>query len=260
MRRIKREPAENLATAELRNAILLGLLKPGARLRQEELASRLGVSRMPIRQALSVLESEGLVHTDPWRGTVVAPLDGDSIRDLYAFRGIVEPAVADLLAQRGIAGTAALRDVINEGHEALSSGDAPRLLDLDLQFHFLLYEAIGNRVLVDVMRAQWAHVRRVMTLTLTVDGYRNKVWNEHAAIIDAIDDHDASRAAALAEAHINAASAEVMKNLDSLMNASSSLFSSKPDGARFEQLAASRSFVQRRAAKDRSAASGQSPV
>ena len=61
MRRLRRQPTENLATTELRNAILSGSLAPGTWLRQEELAERFGVSRMPVRQALLALEREGLV-------------------------------------------------------------------------------------------------------------------------------------------------------------------------------------------------------
>jgi DNA-binding GntR family transcriptional regulator len=215
MRRLKREPAENMATAELRNAILSGSLPPGARLRQEDMAARLGVSRMPIRQALSVLEREGLVRYDAWRGTIVAPLEPEAIRDMYAFRGTVERYVASTLAARPSVEVSALREVVALGRDATSTGDLQRLIDLDLRFHTRLYEAVGNRVLVDVMRGQWAHIRRVMALTLTFKGYRQRVWDEHEAILDAIDAQNAERAGALAGAHMTAATDLVMKSLES---------------------------------------------
>src|ERR1700687_4911263 len=126
MRRLKRQPAENMATTELRSAILSGSLQPGARLRQEELAARLGVSRMPVRQAFSVLEREGLVRTDPWRGTFVAPLDRDAIRDLYAFRSIVERYVARTLAEQHF-DTSALDELITAARHAASTRDVTRL-------------------------------------------------------------------------------------------------------------------------------------
>jgi DNA-binding GntR family transcriptional regulator len=213
VRRIRREPAEGMATTELRNNILSGSLAPGTRLRQEDLAARLGVSRMPVRQALSVLEREGLVKADPWRGTIVAPLERETIRDMYAFREMVERYVASTLAQRGDLDISALRELVEAGRKATSDGDLSRLIDLDLRFHSRLYDAVGNRVLVDVMRGQWAHIRRVMAVTLTFTGYRKRVWDEHAAILEAIAARDPERAGTLADNHIAAATDMVLKNL-----------------------------------------------
>ena len=169
---------------------------------------------MPVRQALSVLEREGLVKADPWRGTIVAPLDREAIRDMYAFREIVERDVASTLARRGGLDVDSLRDLVDAGRKATSDGDLSRLIDLDLRFHSRLYEAVGNRVLVDVMRGQWAHIRRVMAVTLTFTGYRSRVWDEHAAILEAIASRDPERAGALADSHIAAATAMVLENLD----------------------------------------------
>jgi DNA-binding GntR family transcriptional regulator len=214
MRRLKRQPTDNIATAALRQEILAGSLAPGTRLRQEQLAARLGVSRMPVRQALAVLEGEGLVKTDPWRGTIVAPLDPDAIRDMYAFRGMVERYVAFTLATREAFNVGAIRELIAAGREAATKGDLTRLIGLDLRFHSRLWEAVGNRIVVDVMRGHWAHISRVMAVTLTFTGYRTRVWDEHAAILEAIAEHDAERAGALAESHIAAASTMVMKSLE----------------------------------------------
>lgn len=214
MRRLRREPTENKATNELRKAILSGALPPGSRLRQEDLAAQLGVSRMPIRQALASLQSEGLVKTDPWRGTVVAPLERDAIRDMYTFRSILERHVAAALARRTDFDPSFLHEVIALGRDALARGHLAALIDLDLRFHTHLYEGFGNRMLLDVMRGQWTHMRRVMAVTLTLDGYRNRVWDEHAAILEAIEAHDSDEAGARAEAHATAALDAVMKNLD----------------------------------------------
>jgi DNA-binding GntR family transcriptional regulator len=214
MRRLKREPTENKATKELRKAILSGSLPPGSRLRQEELAGLLGVSRMPVRQAFAALQSEGLVKTDPWRGTIVAPLEREAIHDMYTFRSILERHVAAALADRRDFNPSFLRDVIANGIDALAKGNLAGLIELDLRFHTHLYEAFGNRMLLDVMRGQWTHMRRVMAVTLTIDVYRNRVWDEHAGILKAIEAHDTEEAGTLAEAHTTAALGAVMKNLD----------------------------------------------
>jgi DNA-binding GntR family transcriptional regulator len=214
VRKIKREPPmADMAIREIRTAILSGSLRPGTRIRQEDLAERLAVSRAPIRQALAVLERDGLIRTDRERGTVVAPLDPTFISDLYAFRGIVERGVGSMLASRDDFDSAKSREIIVAGIEATNEGDFARLIDLDLKFHTQLYEAVGNQVLTDVMRAHWTHIRRVMSATLTITGYRKHVWEEHAAIIDAIDAHNPERAGQLSEAHTQAASATLIQRL-----------------------------------------------
>ena len=216
MRRLKRQPAENLASSRLRDLILSGSFPPGARLLQEALAERLGVSRMPVRQALLALEREGLVKTDPWRGSIVAPVDTAIVRDMYTVRGILERQVARTLAEQRSFNGAAIKSTIAAGRRAIAKEDLPRLIDLDLRFHMQLYEAFDNRVLLDIMRGHWVHIRRVMALTLTIAEYRQQVWDEHAAILAAIEDRDVDKAGNLAEAHTTAATATVIKNLERL--------------------------------------------
>lgn len=196
---------------QLRASIISGDLPPGARLLQEELADRLDVSRAPVRQALVILEREGLVQADRWRGSIVAPLDVLQIKDLYEFRGAVERFVAETLARRGDFDAAPLRALIEQGEGAAVTGDVTRLIDLDLRFHTRLYVALNNRVLSDVMISHWTHTRRVMAATLKVHGYPKTAWDEHAAIIDAIEAHDSKLAGQRAAAHIAAASARMVE-------------------------------------------------
>jgi DNA-binding GntR family transcriptional regulator len=214
MRRLKRQPTENLATTELRNAILTGSLAPGTWLRQEELAERFGVSRMPVRQALLALEREGLVKTDPYRGAIVALLDPDTIRDMYTVRSILERHVARALAERGNFEGSVLHEVIGAGRQATAKGDLQRLIELDLKFHTHLYEAFGNRVLLDVMRGHWTHIRRLMAMTLTLAEYRRRVWEEHAGILKAIEVGDVEGAGELAESHTTGAAITVIEHLE----------------------------------------------
>jgi DNA-binding GntR family transcriptional regulator len=210
---LARQAAEDWALSELRSAILSGILSPGTRLRQEDLASQLGVSRMPVRQALMALEREGLVRADRWHGTIVAPLDADLFRDMYAFRAVVERHVAETLARRPDFDSSKIRQVVASGRKAITSGDVSRAIELDLQFHTMLYDSVGNQVLSSVMHGQWAHIRRVMAATLTVPKLRERVWDDHASILDAIDAHDSPRAGAEAEAHMQASSATLLQQL-----------------------------------------------
>jgi len=211
MRRIKRDTAVvDAVTSELRSAILSGVLEPGSRVRQEDLAGRLAVSRAPIRQALLVLENEGLVRADRWRGAIVAPLDSLMIRDLYQFRGLIERHVAALLAGQDDFDPAPHRAVVAAGLQAASKQDINRLIELDLAFHTGLYEAVGNRVLSQVMHGMWTHVRRLMAATLTLTGHASEIWGEHGAILDAIASHEPDRAGMLAASHTSAASERLL--------------------------------------------------
>lgn len=210
---------KDIALEQIRSAILNGELVPNARLRQEELAERLAVSRAPIREAMLVLEREGLIQSDASGGTIVAPLDASVIRDVYEFRGAVERYVAATLAARANLPMQPIRDVLAAGHAAASQGDVVRLIDLDVRFHATLYDAIGNRVLSDVMRAQWVHVRRVMAATLAIAGYPDRVWDEHAAIVEAIEAGDAELAGSRSAAHNTAASVRLIENLGRVQQA-----------------------------------------
>lgn len=197
------------AADEIRTAILSGALSPGSRVRQEELAAKLGVSREPIRKALLLLAQEGLVNVVN-RGAVVAPVDPHFIREIYEFRESLESYVAAKVAEDKDFDPKALREIVAQGRKAVRENAADRLIELDLAFHSQLYRASGNRVVTDVMRTQWSHIRRVMSMRLMIRSRRKQVWDEHESILDAIVSHDVSRSRTLAAAHIRASLALVI--------------------------------------------------
>jgi len=214
VQQIQREAIGDTVAKRIRSAILDGSLAPGSRIRQEELAEQFAVSRLPVREALRVLESEGLVRSDRWRGTIVTPLEVSLIRDLYEFRGIIEPEVAATLAARSDLKTEKIHKVVEAGRAATRKKNVLRLVDLDLEFHSLLYEATGNAVLTDVMRGQWTHIRRVMSGTLAMAGYPQQVWDEHGSILQAIEEHDPKLAATRSLEHTTSASGRLIKCLE----------------------------------------------
>lgn len=200
---------------EVRRAILSGALPPGSRVTQEQLAHQLAVSRAPVRQAMLILEREGLVQSDRWRGAIVTPLNPTLIRDIYQFRGEIERFVAAHLAARDDFDPTPLRSIVIEGRQAAAAGDIFPLIEIDLRFHTGLYDAVGNQVLSDVMRGQWTHIRRVMGATLAITGYRAQVWDEHTDILNAIAAHDAERAGQCASSHTTAACTALLETLSS---------------------------------------------
>ena len=160
-----------------------------------------------------MLESEGLVLSDRWRRTIVAPLDVRLIRDVYDFRGIIEREVASSLAARRDLRTEKIRKIVNTGREAARHKKISRLVALDLEFHTALYDATGNGVLSEVMRGQWTHIRRVMGATLKMAGYPQQVWEEHGAILEAIEEHNVDLAGVRSLDHTRSASVRLIENL-----------------------------------------------
>jgi DNA-binding GntR family transcriptional regulator len=115
MERIRRDALGADAAKQIRNAILEGRLTPGSRIDQDELAAQLGVSRLPIRQALLTLSREGLVSMEHRRGAAVTPVDTRFIEDLYDFRAAVDAQVAATLARRRDFDPRALLAIVAEG-------------------------------------------------------------------------------------------------------------------------------------------------
>ena len=206
---------------EIRIAILRGDLPPGSRVKQEGLAAQLGVSREPVRQALLLLQREGLVHAQPNRGARVAPLDRQLISDVYGLREALEISAVETLARRAAFDVKPFRVLIERGRAAVRQRDLSALIDLDMAFHTSLYEAAGNRVIVDVMLGQWSHIRRVVAMVLDRAAYRQKVWDEHEAIVQAIQARKVALAGAAAGHHIRAAREMLLRAFDSAAPASS---------------------------------------
>lgn len=204
---------------EIRTAILRGDLPPGSRVKQEDLAAQLGVSREPVRQALLLLQREGLVRAQSNGRATVAPVDRQLISDVYGFREAVETTVVAMLARLPKFDVTPLRDIIARGRTAVRQGDLSALIHLDMSFHTSLYEAAGNQVIIEVMRGQWSHIRRVMAMVLDRAAYRQKVWDEHEVIVRAICAGRVASATAAAGRHIRAARKMLLAIFDAAMTA-----------------------------------------
>ena len=149
----------------LREAIVEGALPSGAALRQDELAARFGFSRMPIRDALRQLETEGLVTIHPTKGAFVAPMDAAEIREIYAIREVLETEALRLscpwLTGETLQEAARLLDRID------AEPNAARWGALNAAFHSLLYSQCGNRRLLDLIDAHHAAADRYVRALLS---------------------------------------------------------------------------------------------
>lgn len=198
----------------LRDAICDGSLAPGTRLTQEDIAEQLSVSRSPVLQALRLLKKDGLVQDARGRGLVVAPLEASAFADLYEIREAL-----DVLAARLAAGASARLDpkLIERGRKAAQTGNVHAMIDADMEFHFAIYAASGNRLIAQTAHGHWIHIRRVMGAVLQTPGQRPSIWDEHAAIANAIAAGDGALAQRLAGDHAKRASQLVAGRFDALL-------------------------------------------
>jgi DNA-binding GntR family transcriptional regulator len=203
-------------------AITDGTLPPGRRIRQEELADTLGVSRQPISHALQILKRQGLVTELGKRGLTVAGIDAARIRDLYQIRTAIEALAARLAAARMARGDVAPADRhAVESALAVGAALAPtaaisRCVAADVAFHTSIYRLSGNGAIEETVAAQWPHFMRSIAVAITDVGLRERVWPEHRDIWEAIRSGDTEAADAAARKHTTTAAAETCRRLSAL--------------------------------------------
>jgi DNA-binding GntR family transcriptional regulator len=194
----------------LLDAICDGTLAPGERITQEALADQLAVSRQPVVQALRLLKKDGFVLDAPGRGLVVSSLDGDDIVALYQVRGALDELSAQLAAERRCAIDPRL---IEQGRRAARGRSLKAMIDADLAFHAAIYAASGNPLVERSATLHWAHSRRVMGAVLQSATERDSIWDEHEAILRAITEGNAARAAQLSGQHSSHAGRKLAAHL-----------------------------------------------
>ena len=203
----ERAPRSQVVSEQIRAMILGGRLKPGERLVEESLSAELGVSRVPVREALLALSAQGLVRIEPRRGATVAEITPRIVAELVEVRALLEGLNARLAAQRHDPEIIAqLTDTLERGNAAAKVGTRAELAQLNAEFHERLAEASRNSVLSDVMRG----LRERTSLAFAINGRARarEDWQEHAGVLAAVIAGDSELAALLANRHVhNAATA-----------------------------------------------------
>jgi DNA-binding GntR family transcriptional regulator len=184
-------------------AIREGVLPPGLRLTETDLAARFGVSRTPVRQAMARLEAEGLLTHEPRRGLSVTRPDHQQVIELYVMREILEGAAARLAAQHATETEIGAMAELLEAEPAAFE-DPRALSDLNQRLHGLLYLAAHNRYLLRGLGQISATIALLPTL-LTLEGRARQAHAEHRAILDALRRRDGAAAEAAARTHAQAA-------------------------------------------------------
>jgi DNA-binding GntR family transcriptional regulator len=213
---ILRAPARNRLTGsrranlhetvvgQLRDIIVEGILAPGARIAERQLCESLGVSRTPLREALKVLASEGLVELLPNRGARVARLDDSDIENMFQVMGALE-ALAGSLACTQIS-EAELAEIAALHYEMLAQymrRDLPGYFRLNQAIHAAIVAAARNPILAATYQSLAARIRRARYFANLSDERWQHAVAEHEAILQTLQARDGPRLARLLEAHLH---------------------------------------------------------
>jgi DNA-binding GntR family transcriptional regulator len=215
-RRRRPPTAQQYVLAEVRSAITSGELRPGSPIRQDALAARLEVSRVPLREALKTLEGEGLVQHVAHRGYFVTELSLDDLREVYRIRELLEAeAVRQAAAGADADLLAALERAQAEVERAGVGGDVTAMAAANRRFHFALFEASGMPRLVRLIGTLWDSTDAYRSLYYAEPPNRERVVLEHRAVLDALREGDTAAALRWLDRH----RAHAVTRLESVLGA-----------------------------------------
>jgi GntR family transcriptional regulator, rspAB operon transcriptional repressor len=215
------EPIARQVTRALRHAIVTMRIRPGEMLSEQDLATRLGVSRQPVREAFIKLGEAGLIRVLPQRGTLVVKISRAAVEDARFIREAVECAVAREAALAATPdGVAILADSLARQRRAARAKDAEAFFDLDEEFHRLLAEAAGRPSAWRVVEDVKPQMDRVRFIDMTDAMPMRVVIDQHAAILGAVKARDAAAAQAAMRGHLT----EILKSLPRVAEQHADLF------------------------------------
>ncbi len=193
------KPLRDIVGDEIRSRIFSGSFAPGTRLVERELAERFDVSRLPVREALRVLQNEGLVENLPSRGIVVKTLTERDVVELFDIREALEVLAVRLAAAR-VADNVPnkLRQFVNESQEAISRGELDAAHSANSQFHDEIIALSDNALLQSMLEPL---LGRLHWLFRQIPDFE-RLSSEHDELCSAIEAGEPARAAEVARAHV----------------------------------------------------------
>ncbi|MCA1242081.1 GntR family transcriptional regulator [Stappia stellulata] len=203
--------ASSIVFEALRKAIIGGELAEGEPLRQDEIAQLFNTSRIPVREAISRLEEQGLVRTQRYKGAVVAGFSPRETAEIFDLRALVEPEIMRDAVPR------MSKELLSDAREkcaAFSSATDPMAYgDLNRAFHETLYSASELRYFRDVSNNAIDRVERQIRAQLVMSNGMERAGREHFAILEACEKGNADLASELTRAHIQGAKASLLEHL-----------------------------------------------
>ncbi len=200
---IERRPLHEEAVDRLRDLIVQGRLAPGERLNERLLCEQLGISRTPLREAIKLLATEGLVNLLPNRGAVVAPLDAAGVAEAFEVMGALEGLAGELACRHASAAQIAeIRALHQEMLATHHRGDLATYFRYNQAIHLKLVQAASNASLAKVYRQLNANVRRARYMANLSRERWDDAVREHEQILAALEARDAAKLKALLREHL----------------------------------------------------------
>jgi len=199
----KRRSMGDSAYDYLKQAIVKGDLPPGQRLIESQLSGQMEVSRVPVREAVKRLEQEGLVERAGLRGFVVKNLTKNEIEETLGIRALLE-SYAAYLATEHISDSILkrLEESIVAYREALEAGNTEKLMQLNTQFHEIIYKAAGSSKLYSLINSFRDAINRYRRPLLTCPDYARVSLRDHEEMFEAMREKDKKRVEDLVKKHI----------------------------------------------------------
>ena len=201
--------AKDLVTEKLREEIYTGNLKPGEELVQEKISEQLGVSRMPVREALLLLENAGLVEIQKNKRAIVRAVTPEEVREHLEIRSILESHAAAKACRRA-ENFDALGELLAKFQDC-PEDDVPHFRELNSQFHFEIWRLAQSPLLERLLKQLWYAVPSAYPLDPAGNFRRN--LQEHTAILEALRRRDEEAACRTLSAHINKTEAIILSRL-----------------------------------------------
>lgn len=197
------KPLREIVFESVRGAIISGVLKPGERLMEVQLAEKLGVSRTPIREAIRKLELEGLVIMMPRKGAYVADLSLKDITDVLEIRAALEGLAAGLAVLRITdEEIEELEITARQFHQAIEDDDFDMIVQKDIEFHDRIFRATRNDKLLQITNNLREQVQRFRIMYINKSNKSKDLAKEHYEIAEAISKRNIDMAERIAKKHI----------------------------------------------------------
>ncbi|MDU4960856.1 MAG: GntR family transcriptional regulator [Sporomusaceae bacterium] len=209
------KPLREVVAETLREAIINGVLKPGERLMEIQLAEELGVSRTPVREAIRRLELEGFVVMVPRRGTYVTDLSIKDINEVYEIRTVLDVLAAGLAAERITEEELEeLERLLVQISDLAEQNNVEKLIEYDSLFHDVLYRASRNDRLVGIINNLREQFTRFRSISMQYPGRIQNTVAEHTRLVEAIAQRNPDLAQRIAREHMENSEQTLLKEFD----------------------------------------------
>lgn len=195
-------PAREKVYRYTRERILRGIFPAGSFIEEGHIATAMGVSRTPVREAFHRLEAEKFIDLPPRRGALVRHVTAQELAQLYELRRLIEGYAVARICQQNLPVPEAMEVILAE-MDRLGSDDFYQHVELDRNFHAEMVSSLHNDVLMEVYESLGSRQQRVaMTALGAKPGRMEKIQNEHRALLDALHAHDEDAARSVLEHHL----------------------------------------------------------